>query len=65
MGRDIKFLLGLVGAFVAISLTAWVGLPHHYMDEFLIGMSIFSIFAVAGWWAVSSIWSRIGPSKKL
>jgi hypothetical protein len=63
MGKDIKFLLGFVVAFATISLAAWAGLPHHYMDEFLIGMSIFSVFAVAGWWAVSSLWSRIGPTK--
>ena len=51
MGRDIKFLRGLVGAFVAISPAALcAGLPHHYMDELLIGMSIFSVFTVAGWW---------------
>jgi len=66
MGRDIRFLLGLVGAFAAITLVAlWAGMPHHYVDELLIGISIFSVFTVAGWWAVSSLWSRIGPTKQL
>lgn len=64
MGRDMKFLLGLVGAFAAISVGALAaGLSHRSMDELLMWISIFSVIAVGGWWAVSSLWSRIGHSK--